>query len=104
MLAGELHQLPQFPLPVRYRAEVLAILLDLGVAPTPRTQPRTVYSHLRALLTFEIRDAKARRRELERFFGPQPLDDYRRQIEALRAKYHLLRRLPAEWVDGPDPG
>ena len=93
-----MHDLPEFPLPVRYRPEVLATLLELGVRPTPETQPRAVYSHLRALLTFEIRDAKAKRRELERFFGPQPLDDYRREIEALRAKYRLLRRLPAEWV------
>ena len=93
-----MHELPEFPLPVRYRPDVLATLLELGVAPTAETQPRTVYSHLRALLTFEIRDAKARRRELERFFGPQPLADYQREIETLRAKYHLLRRLPGEWV------
>ncbi len=94
-----MHELPEFPLPVRYRAEVLATLLALGVAPTPETQPRTVYSHLRALMTFEIRDRKARRRELERFFGPQPLADYQREIEKLRAKYRLLRRLPRDWVE-----
>lgn len=94
-----MHEVPEVPLPVRYRREVLEELLELGVAPTPRTQPRAVYSHLRALLTFEIRDRKAGRRELERFFGPQPLADYQRQIEALRAKYRLLRRLPGEWVE-----
>ena len=97
-----MHELPEFPLPVRYRPEVLSTLLELGVAPTPESQPRLVYSHLRSLLTFEIRDAKAKRRELERFFGPQPLADYQREIEALRAKYFLLRRLPGEWVvSGP---
>lgn len=94
-----MHKLPEIALPARYRPEVLETLLALGVAPTPDTQPRTVYSFLRALYTFEIRDRKARRRELERFFGPQPLADYERQIETLRAKYHLLRRLPGEWVE-----
>ena len=94
-----MHELPEVALPARYRPDVLETLLDLGVAPTPETQPRTVYSFLRALYTFQIRDAKVRRRELERFFGPQPLADYERQIESLRARYHLLRRLPAEWVE-----
>ena len=94
-----MHELADLPLPATYRAEVLATLADLGAAPTPETQPRKVYSHLRALMTFEIRDAKARRRELERFFGPQPLADYQREIEALRAKYHLLRRPLVEWVE-----
>ena len=93
-----MHELPDFALPVRYRREVLQALPDLGVAPTPMTPPRLVYSFLRALMTFEIRDRKARRRELERFFGPQPLADYQRQIEALRAKYQLLRRPLSEWV------
>jgi hypothetical protein len=63
------------------------------------TQPRLVYQFLRALMTFEIRDRKAKRRELERFFGPQSLDDYRREIEALRYKYSLLRKLPQEWIE-----
>ncbi len=94
-----MHDLPEIPLPVRYREEVLADLLELGVAPTPATPPRLVYQHLRALLTFEIRERKARRRELERFFGPQPLADYQREIEKLRAKYRLLRRRPVEWVE-----
>ena len=94
-----MHELPQIALPARYRADVLATLRDLGVVPTPNTQPRTVYSFLRALYTFQIRDAKARRRELERFFGPQPLADYEAEIETLRGRYHLLRRLPAEWVE-----
>jgi hypothetical protein len=93
-----MHQLPDFPLPIRYRPSVLAILAELGAMPRPTTQPRVVYSFLRALFTFEIRERKARRRELERFFGPQPLSDYVRQIEELRAKYALLRVLPREWI------
>ncbi len=94
-----MHQLEDFPLPVRYRADVARDLLRLGVIARPDVQPRVVYSFLRALMTFEIRDRKARRRELERVLGPQPLDDYARQIEALRAKYSLLRRLPREWLE-----
>lgn len=99
MLTPSMHELPEFPPPIHYRPEILATLLDLGVTPTPDTQPRKVYSFLRALYTFQIRDEKVRRRELERFFGPQPLADYERRIEELRARYHLLRRLPAEWVE-----
>jgi len=93
-----MHQLPDIPLPASYRAEVLQALFDLGAAPTAMTPPRIVYSFLRALMTFEIRDRKAKRRELEHFFGPQPLVDYQREIEALRSKYSLLRRPLSEWV------
>ena len=94
-----MHDVAELPLPARYRPEVLRALLDHGVAPRPTTQPRLVYVFLRALLTFEIRDAKARRRELERFFGPQPLADYEREIEKLRARYFLLRVSLEEWVE-----
>ncbi len=93
-----MHDLPEFHLPVTYRPEVMWRLLELGVAPLSTTQPRLVYSHLRAVYTFEIRDRKARRRELERFFGPQPLSDYEKQIEELRAKYSLLRVRLVDWV------
>lgn len=94
-----MHELPELPLPVRYRAEVLENLRELGLVPGPGTQPRLVYRFLRALMTFEIRERKLRRRELENFLGPQPLADYAGEIAKLRAKYHLLRRLPREWVE-----
>ena len=94
-----MHELPELPLPIRYREEVLEVLLEHGVAPRPSTQPRLVYSFLRALMTLEIRERKVRRRELEAVLGPQPLDAYARQIEELRARYHLLRRLPRDWID-----
>ncbi len=94
-----MHELPEFSLPVRYRGEVLNDLIRLGVAPRPATQPRLVYSFLRALMTFEIRERKLRRRELEQVFGPQPLSNYVTEIEKLRAKYHLLRRLPQHWIE-----
>jgi len=94
-----MHELPEFPVPVRYRKEVLADLRRLGVAPRANSQPRMIYGFLRALMTFEIRERKLRRRELERIFGPQPLADYAAEIEKLRAKYHLLRRLPQLWIE-----
>jgi hypothetical protein len=93
------HELPILPLPVHYRAEVVAGLRRLGVVPQPTTQPRLVYRFLRALLTFEIRERKLRRRELEQTFGPQPLTDYAREIEGLRGKYGLLRRQLRDWVE-----
>ena len=94
-----MHELPEFSLPIRYRAEVLIDLSQLGVVPRPTTQPRVVYSFLRSLMTFEIRERKARRRELELVFGQQPLSNYVTEIEKLRAKYHLLRRLPQHWIE-----
>ena len=94
-----MHELPEFPLPIRYRADVLTDLRGLGAVPRSTTQPRLVYGFLRALMTFEIRERKLRRRELEQVFGPQPLSDYAAEIEKLRAKYHLLRRLPQHWIE-----
>ncbi len=94
-----MHDLPEFLLPVSYRPTVAAALRELGVVPRPTTQPRLVYGHLRAVYTFEIRERKARRREIEKFFGPQPLSDYQREIERLRAKYHLLRLPLKRWVE-----
>ena len=94
-----MHELPELPLPIHYRAEVVQELGKLGVVPSPEIQPRLIYRFLRALMTFEIRERKLRRRELEAFLGPQPLESYAREIESLRAKYHLLRRLPRDWID-----
>ncbi len=50
-------------------------------------------------MTFEIRERKLRRRELQQIFGPQPLSNYVTEIEKLRDKYHLLRRLPQHWIE-----
>jgi hypothetical protein len=94
-----MHDLSDLEGPFRYRKTVLMTLRELGAAPTSETQPRVPYQFLRALMTFEIRGCKARRRELERFFGPQPLADYAREIELLREKYFLLRRPPGEWLE-----
>lgn len=94
-----MHDLPVFSLPVAYRGPIEFALSELGVAPRPTTQPRLVYSFLRALYTFEIRERKARRREAERFFGPQPLSIYSGQIDELREKYFLLRVPLRKWVE-----
>lgn len=99
-----MHDLPEFPPPIAYRPDILTELERLGVKPRPDTQPRIVYSFLRALYTFEIRDRKARRRELERFFGPQPLADYEREIETLREHYRLLRVHLRDWIERAPAG
>ncbi|HYG64515.1 MAG TPA: hypothetical protein VEL74_18190 [Thermoanaerobaculia bacterium] len=55
------------------------------------------------LYRFEIRELKLRRRELERFFGPQPLADYSDQVRSLKGRYALLA-LPLElWTEPAEP-
>lgn len=81
-----------------YRPEVLAELERFGIAPKPHTDPARVAELLKAIYTFEIRELKFRRREAERVLGPQPIGEYRRQVEALKGRYPLLA-LPARmWV------
>lgn len=78
---------------------MLAELERFGLRPRPRTDPERVRDLLKTLYTHEIRLAKLRRRELERVLGPQPLDDYRREVHELKARYPLLA-LPLELWTG----
>jgi hypothetical protein len=85
----------------RWRPGVLAELERFGLRPRPATDPGRVRDLLKTLYTHEIRLAKLRRHEIERVLGPQPLDDYRREVHELKARYPLLG-LPLElWVDEP---
>ncbi len=83
----------------RYRPEVLRTLERYGIVPGPSTRPELVYEHLKSLYTFEIRKMKLARRELERAHGRQPLDDYRRGLEALKERYFLLKMPGYAWVE-----
>ncbi len=85
--------------PYRYCQGVLEALLRHGLAPRPDTDPAKVRELLSALYVFEIRELRARRRELERALGPQPLDEYARQVEALRGRYRLLELPLPHWVE-----
>jgi hypothetical protein len=82
-----------------YRPFVLAELARWGIVPRPGTPPATAYHLLKMIYAFEIREMKFRRRELERTLGPQPLDDYRRGLERLKAKYRVLKLASHEWVE-----
>ena len=58
---------------------------------------------LNDLYLFEIRELKLRRRELEQFFGPQPLADYSEKVRELKSRYALLS-LPLElWTEPGEP-
>lgn len=81
-----------------YHAGILAALERFGLRPRPDSDPLAVYELLKAIYTFEIRELKHRRRELERHLGPQPLDDYRRGVLALKEKYSVLKVPPQHWV------
>ncbi len=85
--------------PYRYRSFVLDELARWGIAPGPATPPATAYHLLKTIYAFEIREMKLRRRELEHALGPQPLDDYRRGLERLKAKYRVLKLAASEWVE-----
>lgn len=85
--------------PWRYREEVLEELERFGVRPTPATDPRCVYDFLKALYSFEIREMRIRRQEAERVLGPQPLEDYRRQLHELKGRYPLLEMPGLYWVE-----
>ncbi|HKB95083.1 MAG TPA: hypothetical protein VKC62_12750 [Gaiellaceae bacterium] len=83
----------------RYRPEVLAELARHGIVPRPETPPERVYELLKSIYTFEVREAKFRRRELERVLGPQPLEPYRREIRALLERYPVLSLPAHHWVE-----
>lgn len=87
------------PGPFRYREGVLRALLAHGVSPRATTDPAKVRELLSALYVFEIRELRARRRELERVLGPQPLDGYSRQVDALKRRYPLLNLPLVHWVE-----
>lgn len=83
----------------RYRPEVLEELAKHGLIPRPDTPPERAYELLKSIYTFEIREAKFRRRESERVLGPQPLDAYRREIRAIQDRYPVLRLPARHWVE-----
>lgn len=85
--------------PSRYRADVLRVLLDHGVAPKATTDPAVVRELLSALYVWEIRELRIRRRELERTLGPQPLADYARRLAALKERYALLGLPLPHWTE-----
>jgi hypothetical protein len=84
--------------PYRYRPDILAALVAHGVEPTPATPPAKVRELVSDLYRFQIRDLKLRLKELERVLGPQPMDAYRQQVLALKARYGVLRREAQDWV------
>lgn len=88
----------------RYRSEILAELARKGIQPKESTDPGRVRDLVNDLYRFEIRDLKLRLKEKEGILGPQPMENYRRQVLELKAKYQRLLGLPAEaWVL-PDAG
>ncbi len=78
-----------------FKKEVIRALLDHGIRPVAGSNPVQIRSHLNDLYTFQLRDLKLMRREAERILGPQPLEDYRRRVQALQDRYRLLS-LPAD--------
>ena len=87
------------PASYRYRAEVIAELDRHGIRPHGEIPPERVYDLLKSIYTFEVRELNARRREIERVLGPQPLDNYRKRLHALLDRYPVLRIPSQHWVE-----
>ena len=85
--------------PWRYRSDVLGELARWGIVPGPATAPEKVYELLKSIYSYEIRRLRARYKEKERVLGPQPLDDYRRGLHALKEEYRVLKRPWWQWVE-----
>lgn len=82
-----------------YHPNVLRELERWGIAPAPETEPSRAYFLLKAIYCFEIREMKQRRREKEEVLGPQPLEDYRRELDRMKERYDLLRVPARKWVE-----
>ena len=80
--------------PVRYRADVLAHLLQHGVRPTERTRPEVVRDFVRDLYKYEIRCL--RERYMRRDF---PKAEYAMRVDTLRRRYPVLALQSREFVE-----
>lgn len=84
--------------PFLYQASVLQTLDTMGIRPRAKTEPERVRAFLNGLYVFEIRELRSKRGEVERFFGPQPLETYSDGVKALRERYALLSLPLEDWV------
>ena len=78
----------------RYRADVLAQLLQHGVKPTPTTPPQLVYDFINDLYRYELRRL---RDTLVR--GAIPKAGYYDRVVRLRIKYPLVSMKPSGWLE-----
>ncbi|MCU1381902.1 MAG: hypothetical protein JWL71_599 [Acidobacteria bacterium] len=80
--------------PIRYRADVLELLLVHGVRPLADTRPELVRDFVRDLYKYEIRCL--RDRYLRQDF---PKTEYAGRVDALRRRYPVLALLPREFLE-----
>lgn len=81
--------------PGPFKPGVMAALAVHGIVPKADSDPRQIRAFLNDLYTFQIRELRNMRREAEAILGPQPLEPYRRRVNALKERYALLS-LPAD--------
>ena len=79
---------------VRYRADVLAHLLDHGVRPTGQTRPELVRDFVRDLYKYEVRCL--RERYLRKDF---PKIEYAGRVDDLRRRYPVLALQAREFIE-----
>ena len=84
--------------PPRYRADVLAHLLQHGVRPMAHTRPELVRDFVRDLYKYEIRCL--RERYMRRDF---PKTEYAGRVDDLRRRYPVLALQARDFVHQPPP-
>ena len=82
----------------RYRPEVLAGLLQHGVAPLPSTPPELVHEFISDLYRFELR--RLRNRLVS---GEIARVGYASRVVELRRKYPLVSLKPELWMETAEP-
>ena len=78
----------------RYREEILEALWRHGVHPTEHTRPELAHEFVSDLYRHELR--RLRQRLLRHEF---PKREYAERVITLRARYRLISKRPAEWLE-----
>lgn len=77
----------------RYKAEILAQIVDHGVRPTPHTPPERVHEFVNDLYRYELRRLRDRlvRREIQK-------PSYYNLVVEIRRRYPALALKPWQWI------
>ncbi len=81
-----------------YHPHILYALERHGLRPRPVDPPRDVYELLKSIYTFEVRGLRAEQKAAERRLGRLPIEEFRRRLAELKARYPVLHIPPQHWA------